>query len=69
MPEHPTLSGMAAAGFRSAAYFYWAGRELAAELRAGAVDAIGRATGMARCKVTEEQLDYICGSEPRRADV
>jgi hypothetical protein len=55
----PTLTGMEAAGFKSAAYFYYAARELAEELAAGADLATARATVAQRCKVDDAQLDYI----------
>jgi len=50
---------MAAAGFTSAAVFYFAGRCLAEELAGGATMAAARATVRSRCKVTDAQLDYI----------
>lgn len=59
MSDHPTTTGMAAAGFQGAGVFYFAARELAAELAAGADLAAARATVAKRCKVTEDQLDYI----------
>lgn len=55
----PTQSGMAEVGFKSAAVFYYAARELSAELSAGADLATARATVAQRCKVTDAQLDYI----------
>lgn len=59
MSSHPTLPGMEAARFRSAADFYYAGRELAAELGGGTDLQEARATVAERCKVTDGQLDYI----------
>jgi len=53
------MTGIAEAGFRSAAYFYFAGRQMLIELAGGADEATARATVMARCKATEAQLDYI----------
>lgn len=59
MTEHPTPEGMAGVGFRGAGDFYYAGRELAAELAGGADLQEARATVAERCKVTDAQLDYI----------
>jgi hypothetical protein len=67
MPEHPTLTGMAQAGFRSAAGFYYWGGLLDLERANGATEEQARATLRARFRVTEEQLDYICSFLPRRA--
>ena len=56
---HPTLTGIEAAGFTSAAVFYYAGRELAVELAAGRTLAEARAVVADRCKVNDAQLDYV----------
>ncbi|MDQ6948073.1 MAG: hypothetical protein M3256_17850 [Actinomycetota bacterium] len=59
MSEHVTTTGIAAAGFRSAAVFYFAARQLAEELAKGTPMGEARAIVRARCVVTDAQLDYI----------